>query len=293
MPFAATCVDVVGTCGNAIPRVEIGQNVEGEVRVPLVDPNLNGGPVDLTQYGINGSSSSSSSSGEAVTGVRFVVKEMENSANPYFSVYGEVKSEEDARNGIVYLNFEGCMSARPGIWIGMASVFQEGVQKKNLPFYLEVTPDLATYNASGAPLTFYEVRLAVRDVCPEVNILLDAVDFQPVEIAGALRWPIEYWNEEYGHIQLYTPMTFPYRYHWRMATVGELMRIVGIWMMRNHLDYSIAGLTVKDSSRWPEYIKMGEAKIAEYKEYAKRQAVTVNAGRAYRSIGGWCPPPYR
>jgi hypothetical protein len=307
MPFASTCVDVVGTCGNAIPRVEIGQGVTDTLRIPLVDPNpVTGGPVDLTQYGFYSSSSpssessqssdwssSSSSSGEPKHGVEFVAKEMPYDSSPFFCVMGTVASEEDARDGIVELDFTTAMTARPGIWLGMALIWEHGLLKKHLPFYLDVLPNLGMINTTGGPLTFYEVRLSVRDVCPEANILLDAMDFQPHEIAAAIRWPIDYWNETPPPTRRFTPMNFPYRYHWRLATVGELMIMVGTWLQRNNLDYSIAGLTVKDSARWPEYMKMGEVKKQEYKEWTKEEKIALNIASGYRSLGGWRYPMYR
>ena len=88
-------------------------------------------------------------------------------------------------------------------------------------------------------------------------------------------------------------MNFPYRYHWRLATVGELMIMVGTWLQRNNLDYSIAGLTVKDSARWPEYMKMGEVKKQEYKEWTKEEKIALNIASGYRSLGGWRYPMYR
>jgi len=305
MPFASTCVDVVGTCGNAIPRVEIGQGVTDTLRIPLVDPNPEtGGPVDLTQYGIYGSSSessssslsswSSSSSADPKHGVEFVAKEMEWSTTPLFCKMGEVRSEEDAQNGIAYLDFTEAMTYKPGIWLGMALVWDHGALKKTLPFYLDVLPNLGMINTTGGPITFYEIRLAVRDVCPAVNYLLDALDFQPHEMAAAIRWPVELWNEtEPIDLRKYTPMNFPYRYHWREAVIGELMRMVGIWLQRNNLDYSIAGLTVKDTARWPEYMQMGEARKQEYKAWAVKTKMQENIRGAYRSLGGWRYPPYR
>jgi len=216
MPFAATCVDVVGTCGNSIPRVEIGQGVEDALLIPLVDPSPGtGGPVDLTKYGIGVPASSSSSSSPApssssvpgwdsssssssdvpFTGVTFVVKEMPEDNTPFFCKAGEVRSEADAQAGLVYLEFTAAMTAKPGIWLGMALIWQNGVLKKHLPFYLDVLPNLAMINTTGGPLTFYEVRLYVRDVCPAMNYLLDALDFQPHEMAAAIRWPIRQTGE--------------------------------------------------------------------------------------------------
>ena len=222
-----------------------------------------------------------------------MVKEMERDITPFFDKTGEVKSEEDARAGKVYLQFTSLMTSRPGIWLGMALIWQDGTLKKTLPFYLDVLPNLAMINISGGPLTYYDLRLAVRDNCPAANYLLDAVDFHPYEIAAAIRWPIEYWNETDPPVSRYTPMNFPYRYHWREAALGELMRMVGTWLQRNNLDYSIAGLSVKDTARWPEYMQMGQTRIDAFKAWATTRKIAENISHGYRSLGGWRFPLYR
>lgn len=218
---------------------------------------------------------------------------MEYDTTPFFDKMGEVRTLEDAQAGKVYLEFTGLMTCKPGIWLGMALIWQEDKLKKTIPFYLDVLPNLAMINTTGGPLTYYDIRLAVRDTCPAINYLLDAVDFHPHEIAAAIRWPIEYWNESPPNIVSFTPMNFPFRYHWRQAVIGELMCMVAYWLQRNNLDYSIAGLTVKDTARWPEYMQMGEDKKKEYKDWAHQKSIELNIKGGFRSLGGWRFPLYR
>ena len=213
---------------------------------------------------------------------------------PLFTKMGEVRSEEDAKAGKVYLAFTPAMTVKAGIGLGMAFVWNNGVLKKTLPFYMDILPSLYVVNNGGGPITFYEIRLSIRDTCPAINYLLDALDFQPHEMAAAIRWPIDCWNETRPiFIQKYTPMNFPYRYNWREAVIGELMRMVGTWLQRNNLDYSIAGLTVKDTARWPEYMQMGEARVSAYKTWAAETKLQENIKKGYMTQGGWRFPLYR
>jgi hypothetical protein len=71
------------------------------------------------------------------------------------------------------------------------------------------------------------------------------------------------------------------------------MCMVAYWLQRNNLDYSIAGLTVKDTARWPEYMQMGEAKKKEYKDWAHQKSIELNIKGGFRSLGGWRFPLYR
>lgn len=318
MPFSQDCLDVIGVCGNHIRHVETGQSVEECLMIQLVDPNPEtGGPIDLTKYGLtdqpNSSSSSSSSSSSAddcvlpawstpkfedaahtilKNGVEFVTKQMSNSVTPEWCRMGKILSMSDAQTGQVQLTVDRHMTCKAGMFVSMALIWQQGFLKKLVPFYFEVLPNLADFNPTG-PLTYYEIRLKMRDSCAEVNYLLDSLEINPFEMAAAMFWPIEYWNETLPPVTLYTPMTFPFRYHWREAVIGELMKMVGLWMHRNHLDYSAAGLTIQDSSRWQSYTSLGQQKVDDYKEWAKQKKIQMNADLMYHSVGGYRAVPYR
>jgi hypothetical protein len=286
MPFANDCLEAVGVCPNRIPSLAIGQCTEGKACLDLVDPRTLQ-PIDLTQYGLsNGSSSSSSSSssGETVKdGVEFLIKEMSSSPIIFFMKMGDII---DAVNGKVCFNHNASDSSKAGIWCGMVIVWEKGVQRRLFPFYLNVEPNLAAYNPSG-PLTVAEIRLSIRDTCPDLNFLIDAVEYSDEEIAWAMRRPIDYWNEASPNLGFHTPMDFPYRYHWLDATIGELLRMAAVWFIRNDLDYSAAGLTVADMKDGPEYMKMAEQRSAEWKNFVKAKKLEINIEGGFSSMGGY------
>jgi hypothetical protein len=291
--FANDCLDSIGVCPNRIQSLAVGQCTAGEVCLELKDP-ATGLAIDLTAYGItasSSSSSSSSSSGEPVKhGVEFLIKELPSSPIIFFRKMGVVKTSEDAVAGKVCLNYDDVDSSKAGIWCGMAVIWQQGVQRKLFPFYFEVTPNLLAYNPSG-PLSVAEIRLSIRDTCPEINFLIDAVEYKDEEIAWAMRRPIEYWNEIPPDLGFYTPMDFPFRYHWLEATVGELLRMAAIWLRRNDLDYTAAGLTVADTKKWPDYMRMAEQRSGEWKGFVKTKKLEMNIDGGYASMGGY-PYPY-
>lgn len=298
MSFANDCLETIGTCPNKIKCFSVGQCTEGNLKMTLVDP-LSGEVIDLTPVTELPSESSSLSSwpcnnldeeGNPKHGVEIILKEMYNS--PTHIAQMATVSEEDAPLGIIGIPVDHIMSARAGVWLGMAIVWNQGIACKHYPFYFEVTPNLAIYN-STAPLTMYEIRLAIRDVCPEMNFLIDTVEFKCEEIAWALRRPIDYWNEVPPPLAQFTPMNFPYRYHWMEATIAELLKLVATWMRRNDLDYQAAGLTVGDTKKWPDYMRMGQERWQKWEGFVKQKKIEMNLEGAYGSLTGYRTMPYR
>lgn len=305
MPFANDCLDQIGVCPDRAKVFSTGQCVEEEVKITMVNP-LTGEVFDLTKYGIGTSTSSSSESmssnscwpcgnldenGNVKHGVEIILKEMTNSVG-HLSKMAVVKSEEDAVNGIVYLAVDRVLTQKAGVWLAMALVWDHGILRKQYPFYFEITPNLAVYTPAG-PITITEVRMAVRDLCPEMNFLIDTVEFKDHEVAWAIRRPIEYWNEVPPPITQFTPSNFPFRYHWMEAVIGELLVLVATWLRRNDLDYSAGGLSVQDTKKWGDYIKMAEGRKKDWKEFVKNKKIEMNLEGGYGNLGGYRYAPYR
>ena len=303
MAFSRDCLDTVGVCPERVKHISVGQRCAGDFRLDLVGPD--GLPVDLTKYDIppgSESSNSSSSSGPILSswssssstppdtrkhGVECVAKEMWFSPHPLFVAMANMPSVEDARQGIIHLHINKQMSKHAGVWLGMATIYQHGAARSQYPYYYDVAPDIKHRMRSAMPLTVYEVRLAMRDTCPQMNFLIDRVDFQPEEIMWAIRYPIDEWNEALPPIQLYTCDTFPFRAHWMKAVIGRLLKMASIWLRRNDLPYQAAGLTVDDTKKWAEYEQLGEQYLQEWKEFVKNKKISINIAGGYARVGGW------
>jgi hypothetical protein len=294
MPFANDCLDTVGVCPNRLWVLSVTGGAEALQRVQLIDP-LTGALIDLTQYDIYGESSSSSGSSTPGTpsGVEIVMKARYEDVRPFATMQAVIKSADDAVNGLIYVPFKSRDTCRAGIYVATATIRTEGIVKKAIPFYIEVTMDLSVYNPTG-PISIAEIRLATRDVCPAFNFLIDTVEFKDEEIAWALRRPIDYWNEAQPPLNvIYSPTTFPFRYNWTEATISILLKTVAIWLRRNDLDYSAGGLTVADTKKWPDYQKMADERWAEYKEWVKNKKMELNISDGFSSLGGYRWNPYR
>lgn len=293
MSFQTDCLDTIGLCPNRLWTVQVGQGTAGEALVQLIDPNT-GATLDLSKYGIgpcdesssSPSSSSSSSSCPEKHGVQIILKEWNNDL-VYYSEWAVVKTCEESKRGVVYAQFNKHFVCKPGVWLAQASVWSHGTLVKIYPFYWEVSPNLMM--DEFGPITVPEVRLAVRDQCPEANFLIDATDYKVEEIMWAIRRPVEYFNEVPPPVATFRPSNFPYRYHWMQGTIGELLIMVGTWLRRNDLDYSAGGVTVMDTKKWDFYMNRGKELQKEFKDFAKQKKIEINIQGGYGSIGGyWC-----
>ena len=305
MAFVADCLDTLAVCPNRLKTLCTGQStVNNELCLEMVDI-CTGQPIDLTEFGIPGGSSSSSSSPILAPswissssspepgkhGVEIVLKELPSSID-YVTKMATVKSEADAKAGRICITTDALLTKKAGIWCAMAIIWSHGDQRRHYPFYFNVTPNLRDFDYSG-PLAFYEIRLAVRDTCPEMNFLIDRVDFTDEEIVWAMRRPIDQWNELLPPVAIFTPLNFPFRYHWLEATIGELMVMVATWMRRNDLDYSAAGLSVDDTKKWPFYLQMAKERRERWEVWAKNMKIKLNLDGAYMTVLGYRSAPYR
>ena len=220
-------------------------------------------------------------------GVEIVSKEMPNSSMILFKKMAHVRSEEEARHGIVHLDIDRRESGKPGSFCTMAIVWEHGTRRFNMPFYFVITPAYDEFVPSGGPITIAEIRLWMRDKEPSDNFLLDSVEFHDSEIVAAIRSPIDYWNEVPPPLQEVTYSNFPFRFHWIEASTGLLLRMAALWMRRNDLDYSAAGVSVQDTKKWPDYLKMYEERWGRYEQWVRAKKMEINISQSYVTLGGF------
>ena len=136
------------------------------------------------------------------------------------------------------------------------------------------------------PLSIAEVRLALRDETPDTNFLLDDVEFTDKEIAYCICRPVDLWNETPPQLSgySYTYATFPFRYHWTQAAIGELLKLAGRHQVRNDLDYSAGGVSVKDDAKWKTYLELGARKVAEFKDWMVLKKSELNFSLGWGAV---------
>lgn len=157
-----------------------------------------------------------------------------------------------------------------------------GVRRISELRYLQVVPTLE-WRSEGA-ITIPEIRMALMDYgCS--NTLLDDVEFKDADIMGAIRRPIDRWNETTPNLLLYTPATFPWREHWMICTIGYLMRAAAHKYRRNDLTYQAAGLNISDMNKFTEYETIAKERIAEYDKWMLNKKVEMNVTMGVGSLG--------
>ena len=301
MSFANECIDAAGAPIRTIPTYSIGQSTCVDLEIHLWE-GCQATPVDLTKYGIPSSSSSSAPSDSSSSslssssyvliptgykhGVEIVVKEIAQDPRCVVAKLAEVRSEEDARNGIVHLSLNPNEIWKSGIFTSMAVVWANNCPVKLIPFYLEVMPNLldCCYNYALTPA---EVRMYLRDRCPQDNFLLDEVEFQSDEIMFMIVRAVDEWNETPPPVTTFTSITFPFRYNWALSVVGDLFGVAARNLRRNKLDYGAGGLTVNDQARWEQYNAWNKELKAEWRAFIRRKKLEINIQEGYMSLGGY------
>jgi hypothetical protein len=183
------------------------------------------------------------------------------------------------------------MAARAGIYAAEITVFDSD----NLPvfsnqFYYVVNRSIGQQTwVANCPPSIAELRLHLRDSGAKDNPLLDAQQFDLAEMALAIERPILYWNESLPSVQKYTTTTFPYRYNWMEAAIGELYRIAAHFYRRNNVPMQGGGFTVNDLNKSAEYEAIADKKWQEYQRWALQMKVSINA----RSMVGIYSPGYQ
>ena len=64
---------------------------------------------------------------------------------------------------------------------------------------------------NDTPITDYEIRVVLRDNCPEDNILLDDYEYSPEEIRTAMNITMDYWNDQPPNLGFMDYDKSPYR----------------------------------------------------------------------------------
>lgn len=285
MSFANDCLENAQVCVNDLLFVQGQQRVAGVIDFQLRDYRT-GNPLDIDQY-LNPSSSSSSSmssfssqTGDRADGCWLLLKDY--ATNQVFYLAKQL-TIVNAALGQVRLTTDETDLDVAGMYLGVVEIWKDNARRKLIPLYFEVEPSL-TADQKYRPLTIAEVRLALRDSCPDLNFLLDAQEYADKEIAFMIRRAVDFWNETPPPIIQYTPITFPYHFHWMEAVIGQLQLSVSTWKLRNHLQYTAGGVTVDDTSRWKDYLEQGQLRWQTYQAWVRNKKIEINVAGAYVTL---------
>jgi len=190
---------------------------------------------------------------------------------------------DNAAAGLVHAVVDTTQTG-PGIFDAQLAVFQAGRLKLLNRFWLMVERSLfGNQEFTGVP-TVAEVRMHLRDSQGAENVLLDLPAFDDAEIMHAMLRAVDIWNEEPPPVQRYTLQTFPFRARLLDATVASLYRTLGLQELRNWRNINAAGMTVSGPDRGPLFLELGEKMLDDYREWVRRQKVTINIARGWGGV---------
>jgi len=251
-----TTVDLTRSkCYGTAPVIQCYQGQPSDLKLYCMDRN--GAPVDISQAGLT---------------ARFVCKEHVILNRRSFDVEATIEAGTD---GIVACSLTSANLAGAGLFVTQLIIKNADDQNVwTTPYWLAVSPSLEGYGQG--PITFAEVRMVLRDTCPEQNLLLQDFEFDDSQIAAAMAMPVNEFNEKHQPKTRYTPKSFPYHYHWLRATAGYLLEMAARGYARDHLDYMAAGVNVQDKNKASAYFSMAKDLLQEWRDFVKATKLEIN-----------------
>ena len=135
-------------------------------------------------------------------------------------------------------------------------------------------------------ITDVDVRTWLRDLDPEMNLLIKDLEFKPEEIRAAQTLTVDFWNEEPPSISIvyYDLYQFPYRRQLLMGTVAQLLFIAANRFRRNDLTYQIGGGAINDQAKATPYEAAAEKLWKDYIDWVRRKKREINQSIGWSMI---------
>ena len=278
MPFANDCVQQGYRSLRDIKSVEADQNTAGSVDFTMRNPQT-GEPIDLTEYGIEESSSSLG----VFNGVKVIMQETPQDTSYWNEIEAEVKT---AAQGVITIPYTYNDMRRAGIFTSQAEIWEDGDLRRVIPFFFVINPSLTNDSADlGLTLSIAEIRMTLRDTDPEGNFLLEELDFTRSEIALCIRRCIDYWNEALPPVTTYKATNFPWRYHLSKGVAALLHQMAANHKMRNDLPYAAGGVTVQDTIKFKQYLDFYKEYWTEWIDWVRDRKLQINISGGFQILG--------
>lgn len=219
-----------------------------------------------------------------VVKARFMECEVGNSSPTIYEITGDFV---DSDAGLVSFQFPDELACLGGVFRFQVGVLVAGTTR---PLLLNkglwsnesgLWGDTTTVN--GIP-SLMEIRNHLRDT-PVENDLLDDVEFDDDEIVMAMVAPIQQWNETPPPVAYYSCRSFPFRYHWRQAIIGELMRTAAHHYLRNELRINHGGLSGNFKDKHREYLQLAQLYKDEWDRFVVNKKIEINVSGAAQGLG--------
>lgn len=168
-----------------------------------------------------------------------------------------------------------------GVWYAEFHCYTEkdgkGELRQNYRAYLCIRKGTTGSRTSNHPPTVMDVRLALMDTSPEMNTVLDDLEFSDMMILHAIERAIDEWEETPPRLaRHFDATTFPFREHLIKGAVGFLLQAITHRYMRNRMQYSAAGLTFDRNDRANAYLQQAQLARSEWRAFINSMKTSMN-----------------
>ena len=187
-----------------------------------------------------------------------------------------------------------------GVWYAEFLTYDNaGALRHNYRAYLCIRKGMTGSKAGPQPVTIMDIRLALMDTSPEMNSLLDDLEFSDMMILNAVERAIDEWEETPPRLsQHFNATNFPFREHLIKGAVGYLLQSVMHRYMRNRMQYSAAGLSFDKNDKYNTYLQVSQMARQEWKAFIAAMKTSMNMDEVcelvdqpwFDSASGWCWP---
>lgn len=132
-------------------------------------------------------------------------------------------------------------------------------------------------------LSDLDIRIWMRDNDPELNLLLDDLEFTPEELRTASTLAVDFFNEQPPQLRGYDVGQFPWRFALLRGTAANLMFIAANRFRRNALGYQAGGMSVNDQDKHQQYDAAASRLWNEYKEWVMLKKREINQASGWGS----------
>lgn len=164
-----------------------------------------------------------------------------------------------------------------GVWYAEFLVYEGTAVTHNYRAYLCIRKGMTGSHSGPHPVTVMDVRLALMDTSPEMNTLLDDLEYSDMMILNAVERAIDEWEETPPRLSRhFDATTFPFREHLIKGAVGYLLQSVMYRYMRNRMQYSAAGLSFDKNDKGNVYLSLSQQARLEWKNFIAAMKTSMN-----------------
>lgn len=135
------------------------------------------------------------------------------------------------------------------------------------------------------PLTIGQVRMALYDTSPQMNTLLDDLQFSDIVIARCIQRAVDDWNEMPPMLsRRLTVSEFPYRSNLCNGAVAHVLNMAALRYNRNQMRHSNAGLTIDDNDKGMSYMQIASNFMQDWRGWVQTKKNQLNMLQCMGSI---------